>query len=187
MVVRYRYEHELGVWLMRWSKLGGVVRQRRIARGMLTQADLAAAIGVSAQFIQLIERGQRRPSAYVCGRLAMALGLPTDEVLELAGWKTLPAEGSVLLSVPADMAPAVRRAVVRGWFDRATWPLYERVLSSLSPDFGEARSGPEQIEGAVEHKGGSRGQRPRKDDTDGEGDEFGQGDAMNRQPQPLPA
>lgn len=59
---------------------GSLLRSARRAR-KLPQTALAKAVGVSPVFISQIETGQRIPSDRVAKNLAIALGLPWQEVL----------------------------------------------------------------------------------------------------------
>lgn len=55
-------------------RFGKRIRELRALKG-LTQEELAEAVGVSTDFISLIERGQRAPSFENLERLAEALGV----------------------------------------------------------------------------------------------------------------
>ena len=55
-------------------RFGERIRELRALKG-LTQEELAEAVGVSTDFISLIERGQRAPSFENLERLAEALGV----------------------------------------------------------------------------------------------------------------
>jgi transcriptional regulator with XRE-family HTH domain len=65
-------------------KLGEVVREVREARG-LTQAQLAERAQVALSFVTLIEAGSRAttPSRQIIQRLARALGVRSQELLDL--------------------------------------------------------------------------------------------------------
>lgn len=56
------------------------IRTLRFARGELTQAELADAVGVTRQTIIAIEQGRYSPSLEVAFQIARALGRPLDEV-----------------------------------------------------------------------------------------------------------
>jgi putative transcriptional regulator len=60
-------------------KLIAKIKPHRRASG-LTQADLAAAVGVSRQTIISIERGSCVPSTYLALRLARTLNQPVEEL-----------------------------------------------------------------------------------------------------------
>ena len=47
-----------------------------------TQTDLSAASGVSQQFISAVERGERVPNVYIALKLARALGVSVEEMVE---------------------------------------------------------------------------------------------------------
>lgn len=72
-------EHEPARELDR-KTFGNVLREARLAH-KLSQAALAKAVKVSPVFISQIETGQRIPSDRVAKDLALALGLPWQEVL----------------------------------------------------------------------------------------------------------
>ena len=55
-----------------------VRRRRREQR--LTQAELAAAVGVSRQTVIAVEQGDYAPSVYLALRIARALGATVDEL-----------------------------------------------------------------------------------------------------------
>ena len=59
------------------------LRKARSDRG-LSQAALAALAGVSAAAVARAERGASVPAASVARRLALALDVPPDRVVELA-------------------------------------------------------------------------------------------------------
>ena len=59
---------------------GSKLKSARILRG-LTQVQLAAAIGVHPISISQYERGVIEPSLAAARRLAMALGVPIEELL----------------------------------------------------------------------------------------------------------
>ena len=47
-----------------------------------TQAELSAVSGVSQQFISAVERGERIPNVYIALKLATALGVTVEEMVE---------------------------------------------------------------------------------------------------------
>ena len=57
------------------------VRERRSAVG-LTQADLAAAVGVSRQTVISIENGRYLPSLPLAFRLARVFGVPLERLFD---------------------------------------------------------------------------------------------------------
>lgn len=59
-----------------------LVREHRLARG-LSQAELAAALGVSRQTINAIETGRYIPSLPLALLLARYFGRPVEEVFHL--------------------------------------------------------------------------------------------------------
>ena len=64
---------------MERTPAGFRLRQTRRERGM-TQAALAAAVGISPSYLNLIEQGKRRIAGALLRRLADALGLDMDEI-----------------------------------------------------------------------------------------------------------
>ena len=66
------------------NHLGALVRARRRELG-LTQAELAAAVGVSRQSINSIERDRYVPSLQLALTFARVFGLATDEIFWLHG------------------------------------------------------------------------------------------------------
>jgi len=64
--------------------LGNKLRDARDAKGW-TQAELAAAIGVSRKTINTVENGVFIPSTLVALKLAEALGLSVEELFFLEG------------------------------------------------------------------------------------------------------
>jgi transcriptional regulator with XRE-family HTH domain len=59
------------------------LRHLRRLRG-LTQEELAAAAGVSAETISFLERGAREPRPHTMRRIAQALGVRIQDVTEFA-------------------------------------------------------------------------------------------------------
>jgi transcriptional regulator with XRE-family HTH domain len=63
------------------TPLRTVVKRRRKALG-ITQAALAQKVGVTKQYITMLERGKHRsPSLPTLRKLAKALGVPVTELL----------------------------------------------------------------------------------------------------------
>lgn len=60
------------------------IRSSRKGQGM-TQADLAATVGVARQTIISIERGDYAPSVYLALRIARTLGHTVEELFPLEG------------------------------------------------------------------------------------------------------
>lgn len=63
------------------SRFGKRIRELRALKG-LTQEELAEAVGVSTDFISLIERGQRAPSFENLEQLAEAFQVKVSELFE---------------------------------------------------------------------------------------------------------
>ena len=60
------------------------VRALRFAASEMTQAELAAAIGMTRQTVAAIEQGKYSPSLDAAFRIAQALGVRLDEAF---GWE----------------------------------------------------------------------------------------------------
>ena len=56
------------------------IRALRFANGEMTQADLAARIGVTRQTVIAIEQGKYSPSLEVAFQIAHVFGVPLDDV-----------------------------------------------------------------------------------------------------------
>lgn len=69
--------------------LGRRIRRGRQRRG-LSVSELAAELGVSAPYVSVLERGERRPLLPVLLRTAAVLDLPIRTLLRLAGHATDP-------------------------------------------------------------------------------------------------
>ena len=65
---------------MRWDSLGQHIRTCRQDNRM-RQEDLAEKVGVSANYIGMVERGEKMPSLETFVRLANALGVSADWLL----------------------------------------------------------------------------------------------------------
>ena len=70
------------------SLIGARIRERRRSLGM-TQSGLAATIGISASYLNLIERNKRNIGGALLKRIAGALGLALDELDGAAGRRLL--------------------------------------------------------------------------------------------------
>ena len=58
------------------------IRRLRFANDEMTQADLAARVGVTRQTIIAIEQGRYSPSLEMAFQIAQALSAPLDEVFQ---------------------------------------------------------------------------------------------------------
>jgi putative transcriptional regulator len=65
---------------MRNQKVGKI-RLERLRVG-ITQAELAKKIGVSANYIHLVERGKRNPSFKTLSKMSRVLKVPAGQLLE---------------------------------------------------------------------------------------------------------
>lgn len=64
------------------ERLNNRLREER-ARRSITQADLAALVGVSRKTINTVENGVFIPSTVLALRLARALALPVESIFQL--------------------------------------------------------------------------------------------------------
>jgi putative transcriptional regulator len=62
------------------GRLDNRLRRLRFDAGEMTQADLAARVGVTRQTIAAIEQGRYSPSLEMAFRLADVFGVPLDAV-----------------------------------------------------------------------------------------------------------
>ena len=61
----------------------------RIKRNM-TQEELAEKAGISSRYLRALESGQKNnPSASLLCRLALALGVPMDALMDVSGEETV--------------------------------------------------------------------------------------------------
>lgn len=65
---------------MDWASIGRNIRQYRLERD-LRQEDLAAAAGVSANYMGMVERGEKTPSLETLVAILNALEISADMVL----------------------------------------------------------------------------------------------------------
>lgn len=61
------------------------IRALRFARGEMTQAELADAVGVTRQTIIAIEQGRYSPSLEMAFRIAQTFKVPLDDVFQYPG------------------------------------------------------------------------------------------------------
>lgn len=66
--------------MSRPTRVTNRIRALRFQNGEMTQADLAARVGVTRQTIIAIEQGKYSPSLEAAFRIARALDAPLDEV-----------------------------------------------------------------------------------------------------------
>jgi len=64
------------------TKVTNSIRSLRFAQGEMTQAELAASIGVTRQTVIAIEKGRYSPSLEMAFRIAQALNVPLDDVFQ---------------------------------------------------------------------------------------------------------
>jgi putative transcriptional regulator len=64
------------------TRITNAIRYLRFTRGEMTQAELAARVGVTRQTIIAIEQGRYSPSLEVAFQIARVFGVPLDEVFQ---------------------------------------------------------------------------------------------------------
>jgi putative transcriptional regulator len=64
------------------TKITNSIRYLRFIREEMTQAELAARVGVTRQTIIAIEQGRYSPSLEVAFQIARVFGVPLDEVFQ---------------------------------------------------------------------------------------------------------
>jgi transcriptional regulator with XRE-family HTH domain len=69
-----------------WEAFGHRIREGRLARGLSMRA-LAREVGISAPYVNELERGRSRPGLDVVARLADALRLPFVELATLVEYR----------------------------------------------------------------------------------------------------
>ena len=74
---------------MKPTRVSNSIRALRFAHGEMTQADLAARIGVTRQTVIAIEQGKYSPSLEMAFQIAHVFGVPLDDVFQY----TSPQEG----------------------------------------------------------------------------------------------
>ncbi|MEU0791410.1 helix-turn-helix transcriptional regulator [Amycolatopsis sp. NPDC005961] len=64
------------------TRVTNSLRALRFAHGQMTQADLAARIGVTRQTVIAIEQGRYSPSLETAFQIAHVFGVPLEEVFQ---------------------------------------------------------------------------------------------------------
>lgn len=64
------------------TKVTNSIRALRFAHGEMTQADLAARVGVTRQTVIAIEQGRYSPSLEMAFQIARAFSVPLDDVFQ---------------------------------------------------------------------------------------------------------
>ena len=137
--------------------LGRIVRSHR-ERLHLTQAQLAAQVGVSRSAISELEAGRiAQPRATVFARLAKALGIPAAALLAAAGYP----EAEVMLEIEADEIALLAASLAqiagkeRDWLRARLLELRDLLLMRRSGDESERVS-------AARTRGARPGRRARR-------------------------
>ena len=71
--------------MVKSTAITNTIRTLRFHANEMTQADLAAAVGVTRQTIIAIEQGKYSPSLEVAFKIAAAFRVPLDEVFQYPG------------------------------------------------------------------------------------------------------
>ncbi|WP_150243947.1 helix-turn-helix transcriptional regulator [Nocardiopsis quinghaiensis] len=66
----------------RTTRVTNSIRALRLARGEMTQAELADRIGVTRQTVIAIEKGRYPPSLETAFQISRVLGAPLEEVFQ---------------------------------------------------------------------------------------------------------
>ena len=90
-------------------EIGKHIYSRRRALGM-TQAELAAELGVTPQFVSALEKGVSSPSLPVLVKLAATLGTTTDYLLIGRDRPTLDVAG--VIRADKTLTPTAKRALI---------------------------------------------------------------------------
>jgi putative transcriptional regulator len=67
------------------TRITNSIRYLRFTHGEMTQAELAARVGVTRQTVIAIEQGRYSPSLEVAFQIARVFGVPLDEVFQYPG------------------------------------------------------------------------------------------------------
>ena len=155
-------------------ELGKILKQRRVMIPM-TLTELSSATGVSGSHLGRIERGERSPSGYIVRKIAKPLGFEEDELLILAGFKSLkPVEKVEAISGKVDPYAAkllsqepveIQRAVVAMLTFIKSVAVAKSIRSGYNIGFSEyvRRNYPQvdediitMVKDILEHPGGGR-------------------------------
>ena len=68
--------------MVKATQVTNSIRALRFAHGEMTQADLAARVGVTRQTLIAIEQGRYSPSLEMAFQIARAFGVPLDDVFD---------------------------------------------------------------------------------------------------------
>ena len=90
-------------------EIGKHIYSRRRALGM-TQAELAAELGVTPQFVSALEKGVSSPSLPVLVKLAARLGTTTDFLL--SGYDRPPLDITAVIRADKTLTPTAKRALI---------------------------------------------------------------------------
>ena len=90
-------------------EIGPRVQARRRAQQM-TQAELAAELGVTPQYISALEGGTSTPAVATLARLAAVLGVTTDFLL--TGRESAPVDIAGAIRAQHDLSPAAKKTLI---------------------------------------------------------------------------
>jgi putative transcriptional regulator len=68
--------------LVRATRVSNTIRTLRFTHGEMTQAELAARVGVTRQTVIAIEQGRYSPSLEMAFQIARVFGVPLDDVFQ---------------------------------------------------------------------------------------------------------
>ncbi|MCS7481254.1 helix-turn-helix transcriptional regulator [Umezawaea endophytica] len=68
--------------MVKATRVTNSIRALRFSHGEMTQAELAAAVGVSRQTVIAIEQGRYSPSLEMAFQIAEAFGVSLDDVFQ---------------------------------------------------------------------------------------------------------
>lgn len=77
--------------MMMRSAIGEVLKDLRLEQGK-TLRDISTGARVALGYLSELERGQKEASSEIVDALALALGVPTYQILVEAGYRMMPSE-----------------------------------------------------------------------------------------------
>lgn len=118
------------------GEFADLIRRNRLEKG-LTQLELAKHAGVEGPYISQIEKGEKVPSIGVAGKLALALDLDRETVINLALKEKAPEEAKAFFKELKPRYPRLRelllsrcqnRSEVEPELSRAEFSKYENLI-----------------------------------------------------------
>lgn len=129
------------------SIVGTRIRERRRATG-LTQAELARRVGISASYLNLIERNKRGIAGKLLGKVAEELGLRLSE-LDGAAERRLLSQLELITSDPRLAGLQIERDAAGEFIGR--YPGWARALGALARSEKESAERAEAFAGRLTH------------------------------------